>query len=175
MNQSLRTIRSALSKQSPIQFRKLYSLSSFSEPRTGTSSFSEPSNFVYRGWHNHHPHQFHSSAAQEEDEMHLPDSRIMSPKTECQSHVTWDEDYDEDNLHISPHQATNRCEQVQHSFESLDHNDLLDLQDRSDPLSTGYSWITGGLPESVVISESELEYDDGVTNFVQEGDIAIDF
>jgi hypothetical protein len=167
-------MRSALSKQSNLQIRKLYTLSSFSDPRTVSSSFSEPSHFVYRGWHNHHPHQFHSSAAHEEDGMHLPDSRIMSPKTECHNPVTWDEDYDEDNLHISPHQATNRCEQVQHSFESLDHNDLLDLQYRDDQQYTGYSWITGGLPEAVVISESELEYDDGVTNFVPEGDIAID-
>ena len=97
--------------------------------------------------------------------MQLPDSRFMSPKLGCDQHqVTWDEDYDEYNLHISSHQATNRCEQVQHSFESLQHNDLLDLQQQHyyGLQHVGdYSWKSV-MPIAEVPAENDIEYDDGV-------------
>jgi hypothetical protein len=168
MNKSVRAIGAALPQRIKIQqTRKLYGLSSFNEPRVPrqASSFHEPSHFVYNGWHHHnqHSHHFFSTSLAQDDCMQLPDSRFMSPKSGSDHQVTWDEDYDEYNLHISPHQATNRCGQVQHSFESLGHNDLLDLHQQHvyDEQHVGdYSWRTV-MPESPDVPvDNDVEYDD---------------
>ncbi|KAI2499065.1 hypothetical protein MHU86_15395 [Fragilaria crotonensis] len=169
MSKSIPTIAKALPARLKLhQTRSLYGLSTFHEPRASrtTSSFSEPSNFVYNGWHhNQHPQHFHSSSVSRSDCMQLPDSRVMSPKSECHHQVTWDEDYDEYNLYISPHQATIRCEQVQHSFESLRHNDLLDLQQQHQYNAQhvgDYSWKTVGSVSDIVPVDDVVEFDDGV-------------
>ena len=106
----------------------------------------------------------------------------MSPKTESPHYyeeAAWDEDYDEDNLHITPHEATNRCEEIQQSFESLDHNDLYELQGK-DAILDVYSWNTemGISPDANVadllwndaVLQSGAVYDDGVCNINPDGD-----
>ena len=132
MNKAIPSIQTTVPKGIKVhQTRMLYTLSSFSEPRPGWlhSSFNEPLHFVYKGWHLQQPHHLHSvSSVARENFMKLPDSRIMSPKTECQHPTaTWDEDYDEYNLHITPHQVTNRCGHTHGVFEPAEPIDLFDI------------------------------------------------
>lgn len=113
----------------------------------------------------------------------MRDFRVMSPKeTSCnnnndeeQSPVSYDEDYDEYNLHIAPHLVTNRCQQQVHKIEALEHQDIFSLTD--DKGIDSYLWNQGTdiRPDdwfnTVMASPSE-DYDDYNINSVDEGELA---
>lgn len=148
---------------------------------------SEPT-FYYQGWHNHSSGgsilSYHSANHLGDKQpmvdtsesppagSQLRSSRVMSPETDKeQFEISWDEDYDEYNLHIAPHQVTNRCQHV-HNIEAVEHNDLYDLH--CDETTPAYSWDVASVGRALN-APTAAEYDDRVTNVLDEGEVAFDF
>lgn len=162
-----------ISSQAPVASHAFHSLSE--------------SAFVYQGLHHRigtteGSHYYSSSSYDQlEDDRVLdglearPGSQlrnccVMSPKADQQDReISWDEDYDEYNLHIPPHQVQNRCQPVHENLEALQDNDLFGLN--GDETTPDYTWNVA--PTNDLFSLSS--YDDYTTNMVEENDFALNF
>ena len=143
-------------------------------------SASEPG-FVYRGWHvykqpprsNSYKNLYHTNNAVhqvDDDTSPQPELnvKIMSPKhtdDDTSGAVSWDEDYDEFNLHSSPHQVSTRCTRIS-SLEDLDPNEVVSNQ-ATDISDDYYDWR---VPDPT--TQGLYLYDDD--EYIVEHDIAFD-
>lgn len=142
---------------------------------------SEPA-FAVQAWHRQIGSRNSSSYHQLEDDRVLegleaqPGSQlrtccVMSPKAgQQEQEISWDEDYDEYNLHIPPHQVQNRCQPVHEEEElaTLRDNDLFGLH--GDESTPGYTWNVA--PTNDLLSLSS--YDEYTSNMMCEAELALD-
>lgn len=146
-------------------------------------SSSADTSFNYQGWHKHpsvgSTFSYHSAVNEKQPMvkhvlespptgLQLRTSRVMCPKADREEQsitISWDEDYDEYNLHTTSHQVNTRSQHVQ-NIEAVEHNDLFGLH--CDETTPAYSWDVASVSR-LLNAPSPGEKRD------MEEDVAVDF